>query len=293
MNIQRIIIFLSLSLGVLYPARAQVTLQVASRTIERAVPAQGIRTLHLNAEKADIEVVAWDKAEINVTLELSARHPDRSVATTDLAKMQYLAERQGRDYFLRNYIVLKSGEAKPVSNLKAHYRIQVPAGCALEVRNSFGTVLLKGLQNSIKMKADFCTTSLTDLSGRMLLETTFGDLKARYLQGTLAFTTDHTDLQLDDVGGTVKLDAHYGSVAIQPSPALNSLTIQSRKSVVTLLAKDWQRYDYDIQTAYAATQLPNGFRWKRNTPDFKEAFFKRNQTAFVHINAEFGTLTVR
>ncbi|GAA4413991.1 hypothetical protein GCM10023187_42900 [Nibrella viscosa] len=273
--------------------QAQAVVQVATRTVERSVDAAGIRTLHIVAEKADIELAVWDKATIAVKLELSARHPDKTTATNDLAKVQYVADRSGRDFFLRNFILLKDGEAKPLSNLKARYTVYLPASCAVDVRNSFGTVTMKGVRNSLRLKADFCISTLTDIMAKGTLETSFGELTARSLSGTFVFATDHTNLRLEQPAGSVKLNAAYGTVDILPDERLTGLTIQSKKAVVNVFPKNWQQFDYAISGAYATLQLPNGFNWKRNTADFKEAFFSSRQTATVSITAEFGDLTIK
>ena len=273
--------------------QAQNVLQVATKAIEKTVAAHAIRTLHISAEKADIELIAWEKAEISIVMELSARHPDRATATTDLAKVQYIADRSGKDYFLRNYILLKEGESKPLSNLKARYTIHLPASCAIDLKNTFGTIQIKGLTNNLKLNADFCTTSLLNIKGKGLLETTFGELKGIEITGDFTFTSDHTNLRLENIGGAVKMNTLYGNVEIQPSIGLTSLAIQSKKAVVTMLSKNWQQFDYDINSAYTTMKLPNGFKWKRNTTDFKDAFFSRNQIANVQINAEFGNLTIK
>jgi len=99
-----------------------------------------IRKLHINAEKADIEIVAWDKTEISIVLELSAEHPDKSTATADLGKVQYIADRTVKYYFLRNYILLKEGDTKPLSNVKVRYAIHLPPSCAVDLRNTFGAI---------------------------------------------------------------------------------------------------------------------------------------------------------
>ena len=280
-------------LGMAGSARAQGILQVATKTYEKVIGAPTVRTLHINAEKADIELIAWDKSEISVVLELSARHPDKTTATSDLAKLQYLSDRSGRDYFLRNFILLKEGESKPVSNLKAHYTIYLPSSCSIDLKNTFGTIQMKGLTNNLQLKADFCTTSLINLKGKGTFGTTFGEVKGSDLAGTFSFISDHTNLRLDGVGGTIKMNAFYGNVEILPSSSLTSLAIQSKKAVVTMLAKNWQLFDYTINSAYATMQLPNGFKWKRNTTEFKDAFFSKNQLANVQINAEFGNVTIR
>lgn len=274
-------------------ANAQGTLQVATKKIERTIGGPAVRTLYITAEKADIEMVTWDKSDISVVMELSARHPSRAVATEDLSKFQYIADRNGKDYFLRNYIVLKDGENKPLSNLKARYTIHLPPSCAVDLKNSFGTINLKGLTNQLTLKADFCTTNISEISGKGLLNTTFGELKGDEITGAFSFASDHTNVRLEQISGAVKVDAVYGNVEIYPANGLTSLGIHSRKAEVTLLAKNWQHFDYTINSAYATMKLPNGFKWKRNSSDFKEAFFSKNQLANVDINAEFGRVTIK
>lgn len=271
----------------------QGVLQVATRSIEKTVTAHTIRTLFINAEKADIELIAWDRAEIVVVMELSARHPDKRTAATDLGKIKYIADRSGKDYFLRNYILLREGESKPLSNLKARYTIHLPPTCSVDLKNTFGTIQMKGLTNNLKLSADFCTTSLANIKGKGLFETTFGELKAIEISGTFSFTSDHTNLQLENIGGVVRMNTLYGNVEISPSAGLTSLAIQSKKAVVTMVTKNWQHFDYDINSAYTTMKLPNGFKWKRNTPDFKDAFFSKNRLANVQISAEFGNLTIK
>ncbi|MCF2491060.1 DUF4097 domain-containing protein [Dyadobacter sp. CY347] len=272
---------------------AQSVLQVATKTIEKNIPSPAIRTLHIHAEKADIELTTWDKPEISVVMELSARHPEKNVAAIDLSKVQYIADRNGKDYFLRNYIVLKNGESKPVSNLRARYKIHLPASCAVDLKNSFGTITLKGLTNNLQLKADFCTTNLLEIKGKGQMQTSFGELKGNELSGDFSFQSDHTKMSLQSIAGIIKVDAVYGDIALFPSSGLTSLSIKSKKAEITLQTKNWQNFDYTIQSAYATIKLPNGFKWKRNTADFKEAFFSKNQLANVDITAEFGQVTVK
>jgi hypothetical protein len=275
-------------------SNAQGTLQVASKSFNTMVTMPAIKVLHINAEKADIELIAWEKPEISISMELSARHPDKTTATKDLAKLQYLADRSGKDYYLRNYIVLKEGESKPVANLKTRYTIYLPANCSVDLKNTFGTITVRGLTNALRLKADFCTTTLSNLKGTGEFGTTFGELKTNEVTGSFTFTSDHTNLRLEGIGGSIKLDASYGTAEILPATGLTRLDIQSKKAVVTLMARNWQVFDYTINSAYTKMQLPSGFKWKRNTMDFKDAFFSpKNQLANVQINAEFGNITIK
>jgi hypothetical protein len=89
------------------------------------------------------------------------------------------------------------------------------------------------------------------------------------------------------------VDASYGNVEILPANGLSSLAIHSKKSEVMLSAKNWRLFNYTVNGAYTSMKLPNGFKWKRNTADFKDAFFSNDQFANVQISTEFGKLTIR
>lgn len=276
-----------------FSSLAQGTLQVATKTIEKSIKTPAIRTLHIHAEKADIELIAWDNPEISVVIELSSRHPDKATATADLGKSQYLADRSGKDYFLRNYIQLKDGESKPLSNLKARYTIHLPTSCAVDLKNTFGTIIMKGLSGNIKLKADFCNTNISNIKGKGIIGTTFGELSGIDLSGTFTINTDHTQVRLETIGGSFQVDATYGNIEIYSSPELSRLAIQSKKAVVSFITKNWQQFDYKISSAYSSVKLPNGFKWKRNTSEFKDAIYSKNRLAQVQINTEFGDLTIR
>jgi hypothetical protein len=155
---------------VIPPVTAQTTLQVASKTVE--------------------------KPELSVTLQLSARHTERTTAASDLSKVRYIAERSGKDYYLRNYILLAEGESKPVSNIKARYIIYVPSSVSVDVINTFGNIKMKGLTKKLHLKADFCTTTIIDVKGTLDLQTTFGALEGTELAGAISFSGDHTNFGL-------------------------------------------------------------------------------------------------
>ena len=69
-------------LSLISTAQAQATLQVATKKIERTIGAPAVRTLFINAEKADIEMVTWGKDDISVVMELSAKQYQNTKGNT-------------------------------------------------------------------------------------------------------------------------------------------------------------------------------------------------------------------
>jgi|GEM_PF-1856006 len=212
-------------------ANAQ-TLQVITKSIEKTFVADKIDAVQILAERADIEINTWSKNEIKIVVELIAKHPDRAVATNDLAYFKYVIEAAGRNLHLRNLVVLTSNSRRPEANLKARYTLLLPASCAVVIQNSFGKIEIKGLENNIKVKSEFCTSTLQQLKGKITLETYFGDVKAEDLDGTISLTSDRTDWQLKNLKGRCQIRAQYGTFEINTDKTLVKIDLKTDNTVV-------------------------------------------------------------
>jgi len=53
-----------------------------------------------------------------------------------------------------------------------------------------------------------------------------------------------------------------------------------------MVIKNRMQFDYAINSAYATMSLRSEFKWKRNTVDFKDAFFSKSQLPSVRISAD-------
>lgn len=205
------------------------TLQVVTKTIEKTFTADRYPKVQVWGERSDIDIVPWGRNEIKATIELTAKHPDRSIAEKDLEALHYTADKKGKTISLHNFVVLAKNGTKPQSNLKARFILFVPANCAVEIQNSFGKITLKGLQTqTMQLQTEFCTIELTDLRGTLTARTQFGALKADNLSGILSFVTERTDLLLQQIKGECRVRAQYGSLDIQTDKAQVKLDIETK-----------------------------------------------------------------
>ena len=203
------------------------TLQVATKTIEKSF--DKIEEVRIQAERADIEVVTWNKPEIKLTVELTAKHPDRSTATNDLKTVQFTASQTNNILYINNYVLINKDNAKPQSNLKAHYILQLPATVSLFIIDSFGKIMIRGLTRSTTLKTQFCNADLSDLRGKINTEIHFGELRLTNIDANTNLVTDHTDAWLKQIAGFCKIRAKNGIIEIDTDKSEIDFDIKTDK----------------------------------------------------------------
>lgn len=207
------------------------TLQVVTKTVEKTFEAPQYAKVQVWGERSDIEIMTWGKNEIKATIELTAKHPDRSVAEKDLEALHYTADKKGKTVSLHNFVVLAKNGTKPQSNLKARFTLFVPANCAVEIQNSFGKITLKGLQTqTMQLQTEFCTIELTDLRGTLTARTQFGALRTENFNGLLSIFSERTDLVLQQIKGECRVRAQYGSLDIQTDKSQVKLNVETKNT---------------------------------------------------------------
>lgn len=208
------------------------TLHVVTKSVERTFEYKPAESLQLYAERSDIELNTWNRSEVKVIIELTAKHPDRAVAEKDLEVLRYVAEKSGRVISLRNFVVLSPSRTKPQSNLKARYVLLVPATCQVEIQNSFGKTLLRGLQKNTRLRTEFGSTETHALKGDLTLQTHFGELKVVDFEGNLTISAERADIVVESVKGSCRVRTQYGSLLLQADRTQAKFDIETKQTEI-------------------------------------------------------------
>lgn len=237
-------------------AQAQQKVQVVTRTLAQSWGCPPGMVVRIRAEKATVLVRGWDQPTVQVTLRLSARHPDRAVAEQDLPVAQYRLQQSGNAVDLVNFFTLPAGAPAVRADLRAEYTVLMPAGNPLQVVNAYGR------------------TELADLTGRQTLEQNFGQITLRNLRGTLTATARYADLagtnllgaftceasksavQLLGLGGTCLVRNYYGSVRAQPTAALRKLVVEADRTEVLISVPQPELFDYRLSVQQGTLTVP-------------------------------------
>lgn len=225
---------------------AQVTVQVITKKVEKQYAYQDGYELNIEGEKAQVSIESWDKNEISIVLEITAKHPDKAIAERDLEAMQYLAQKVKNKIYLRNYLSEKEGAPSPESSFEAIYYVKVPPACPVYLKNYFGTANISNLNNRFRFNGEFSKIDMENISGNIDLRSRFGDILGNQLEGMVNIWSRRSNVTLNDIRGSFDITAQYGTLRIFAEDRLLKLNIDAEKSDVYFFNPNPEFYGYTL-----------------------------------------------
>lgn len=279
------------------PLSAQTTTyRVVTKKIEKSFPYRNGYEVNIDGEKAEVTIESWDRQEIGIILELSAKHPDRNRAEADLEAMRYQADRVKNSIYLRNYLSPEANQPKPESVFTARYTIHVPKECPVYLKNRFGEAKISDLANRLRINSEFTRLGLQNIQGMIDVYTRFGDLEGSQIDGAMTVNARRANLTLREIKGALDITAQYGILRLFADQQLTSLRINADKSEVFLFSPNPQLFAYSIQATHSDLRLPNELEFKltEESTGLKKATFRPRQENFANITITitFGELSM-
>jgi hypothetical protein len=276
---------------------AQVTLQVITKKVEKQFPYHEGYELNIEGEKAEVVIEAWDKDEIAVTLELSAKHPDKEVAERDLKAMKYLTQRVKNKVYVRNYLSVGEKDEPTESSFQAVYHVQVPADCPVYLKNHFGAATISDLTNSFRFNGQFSPIDLANLKGTLDLRSRFGDIFGDHLDGVVSILARRSDVTLNDIRGSFDITAQYSTLRLFAEDHLLKLNIDAEKSDVYFMNPNPAFYGYTLTANNGSVVLPGELTYQEEDtgPDQQKIRFRppgREIFANITITVTIGDIRV-
>jgi hypothetical protein len=280
-------------------AHAQIRAQTAARTIERVFPYREGYEVNIEGEKAYVKFETWNRSEIRIVIEISAKHPQRARAEQDLTAMRYLAEKVKNRIYLRNYLSVPEGAGTPESIFEVRYTIQVPADCPVYAKNNHGEITASNLANRLRINSAFTKIGLENIQGLMDVRTRFGDLDGRGLDGHLILHARRSDITLQDLRGRYDINAQYSVLRIFADQHLVNFRLVADYSEVFFYSPNPQLFAYNIQGVQSELKFPGELNFSLLEPHasagFRQATFlpaSKESYANVSITIRFGELLV-
>jgi len=240
-------------------------------------------------------VEAWDKNSIQSTTELIAKHPDKQVAERDVQVQKAIAQTTKRSILIGNQLVLAQGTEKPTSNLKAKFTIYAPQNCALQIKNRFGSIVVKGIKNTVEINSQFTKLNLEAVKGEVKLSSNFGDIIGQQLTGNVTIDANRSDIQLDHPSGNFTIAAKYGTVTIlEDKNRQFDLDIKGKKTNVVFIEPMLFAHNFRLATEFGEITLPinTAFKFIENSQQRKEAVLNtKGNASQISVALSFGDIT--
>lgn len=286
---------MALVLGLPTPARAQgPVLEVVTKTIQESYTYQPGFEVAVEGEKAEIFVETWDRNEISIRMEMTARHARLETARDELENLSFSIER------VKNKIYLQNGRIderlKPASRLTVHYYITLPEECPVYVKNHFGAANISNLRNRLRIFAEYSQININNVTGLMDIRTRFGDIMGEKLDGNVTINARRSDITLEDFGGNFTINAQYGKLSLRPNAALTGLRVTADQSDVVLLDGIGDLFAYTLTSTHGEIQIPTELRVSilESTDEVQRIRIQppTENRAEISISVSFGNLTI-
>jgi hypothetical protein len=292
----RILWITSLLLFYLSGLQAQEVVQVVTKTIEKTFRYQDGYELNVEGQKAEIFVETWERDEISLVLELSAKHPEQAVAAADLETINFVANRIKNKIYVRNY---RYDEAnRPTASvLSVTYYITLPEDCPVYVKNYFGAANISNLSNRLRIFGEYSQIDIDNVKGLLDISTRFGDIVGEKIDGNVTINARRSDVTLYEIAGSYQINAQYGILRLQPTADLLGLNISAEKSEVHLYGNQPELFAYTLTATHGEVKTPKNLRLLalEDTPEVQKVRIEpanREIHPLITVSVTFGDVTL-
>lgn len=288
------LLFILLLLGMSTSAQQSVELQVVTRQSHHSFEYKPGFSLNIVGEAADITIKAADIKTIELDLKIIAKHPERSVAELDLAKMKFINSRLGAIWYLRNYVSLNKNDKEPKATLKASYVLTVPKSCSVNLNNKLGKVEVTGLDAELTATGEYATFLLKDISAKVLIDSYLGDINSTNLSGGLFIKSNRSDIVIDRMKGSGVIVAEYATIIVRAGQGLADLNINAKYSSIQFNDDAKAGYNFDLVANHGKIEHPEFMRFKiTRTEARKQAtLYADGKKPNVTITTSYGDITI-
>lgn len=272
---------------------AQDKVQMVTKKLEQSFSYQKGMELNIQAEKAQVELRAWDRQIIKVELALITRHPERGQAEAALDWVYYDIALRGQLLYLANG--LESRPEPPPAPVSAQYLIHLPRECPVFIKNEYGAIDISDLISELQIDGEFCKISLDNLKGTLIIDTYYGDIEGRRLEGNIHIESRHGNITLREMKGNFDIKASYALIRLYADEELAGLMVDADKSDVELYHPDLTGARHYLAVSNGQLHIPQQFnlRYLENRNDQIRARYspQRELTgANIRITISYGDL---
>ncbi|MEL7119852.1 MAG: DUF4097 family beta strand repeat-containing protein [Bacteroidota bacterium] len=269
-----------------------------TKVIEKSFQYSTGDELNISGEKADVQVESWDKNQIQITLTVSAMHPQEAQAKKDVESITLRSSKNSNKVYISNILDKSDVDKKPSSKLNSSFVIKIPSDCPVYLKTEFGYVKVKDLSNKVKLNSQFTDIGLENIQGVVDVQSKFGELDGKSIDGDMFLDTRRTEITLRDLKGNFDIKAHYGTLNIFADPNVANLKISADNTKIHLITSDPGKFAYQIDAKESELDMPEQLMMKfqdlsPNTSLKKLKFEPRKEFyANIQISIAFSEMTI-
>jgi len=180
------------------------------------------KVLQMERAEGDIQVIGWDKPDIELVATWRASGVTSLSAKKKLAKFaKFRMSRQNQALFI-NFPHPESQEG--ISALLVSLVVKAPKSALLDLGVS-GKMSVSDFQGDAKVRNDNGTTNIENIGGNVDLWGAVGQIQARFISGDVTAGVNNGSISISDTSGAINAFSEGGLIKIsQPAGAVKART---------------------------------------------------------------------
>src|ERR1700761_340767 len=263
--------------------------------------------LSIDNQFGNVVVSTWDKEQITVDIEVSARAASDERAQDIMNKIDVHDSRDGHDIrFKTNVDEIHNGNGKNRHNEEndrsfyIDYIVHMPTGNPLSIENSFGKTEVPALKGSVSLVSKFGSLNAGKLDNVDQIDVEFGKAYLTELNsGRVSFKFDK-EVHVGKVDGSVKITSEFSqNVQINVGDAIEELALFESYSGVRLVVDKDLSAEFEVHTSFGHFNNESDIdisEHKEDESDYGPHFDKDfsgksgEGKAHIRIKSSFGTV---
>ena len=192
-------------------ALAPATHASVTEGFKQSYPLAADGTIHLDNVNGDIEIIAWDKAEVSLEAEKKGRTDE------DLKRVTLEIDSSPTKLSIKTKYARKSGWFSGSVNASVRFKLMVPAGARLQKIDTVNSdITVTGVRGAVNLDTVNGSITATGLAADARLDSVNGSLSAEF-----ASLDGVSEVKLDSVNGRASVTLPKGAGARIDADSVN------------------------------------------------------------------------
>lgn len=249
--------------------------------------------IFVSSETGDLIVTGWSQAKVLVRfdVEIAAETKQEAKAFTDDIQVKLYSNERG--VYLKTHFPSLSDPGRQVG--KSRVTVKVPAANMLTAENSFGTVIITGLEAGLKLDANYCDVRIDEVSGRIEAANKMNPLNVTNSRGSISLRNSLAKILVEDCGAEFDIENSYAPVEVRNCSGLAAV----RNSGLVFFGD--HSGDISIENGNGTVQVTDLRGNLDATSSFKPMYVSdvvgsvtlRNMSGGIEVNSVSGAATVQ
>ena len=277
---------------------------VRERNISKTYPASG-NILNIDNRFGKVKVVTWDKNEIKVDIHIETSSTHKELADKTFERIDVEDKQDGKNIYFKT--IHKKGDEKDKvacnncnNTMSIDYTVQIPAGNALNIENTFGSIEIPDYTGPVSLVNKYGSLTTGKLSKPEKIAVDFGSANIKSI-GNVDLTFKYSSITIGNLTGNCKLNLSFCSYSkINLDNGLTGLTVHDSYSSVHLNPAANFSATYTVSTSYGSFIDKTNIGIKRTDepdkygPDLSKRYEGKSGsgTVKIDIKSSFGNIMI-